>query len=373
MSSCRGKGDSSEDRSYEDVAKASKKKSAKDRKRELEAMYGSQPVTLTQGRLQNTRIAWSLPPHSLDKRLSSIEGKKGNGDKEAKGATIMEDYEQSFAVHDLIQVNTRAASKKVSIALEQTFAVDNSGDHSPLQNTGYINKQSVRFGADASLHNKIEDVPPLNKDLDLATLSQSGLCLSALPTRFQKPQIVLLRREKPKDITANLFLESFPTGRLGFMEGEPWRCKKGKRVMSDAQRKPYAIIVHSLSGGGKNLFRICGVTPLYGDQRKNRDTGFFTHAEVKNAGGIGAIKFTMNVRGERPEMYRTEFFGPSLFRWGKGQPRGVLIKNAATGQESARITFLGGAKAVLIEPDHDIRLMICFAAIIEEMIGKRLL
>ncbi|KAG7354716.1 hypothetical protein IV203_004072 [Nitzschia inconspicua] len=371
MSSCRGKRDSFEDRSYEDVAKASKKKSAKDRKRELEAMYGSQPLGLTQGRLENTHIAWSLPPHSMDKLVSSTEGKKGNDDKKAKGATIMEDYEQSFVVHDLVQVNTQAAS---NIALDQTFAVDNSGDRSPFKNTGNINKQRVRFGADASLLNKIEDASPLNKDSsDFATLSQSGQRLSALPTRFQKPQIILLRRERPKDITANLFLESIPTGRLGFMEGEPWRCKKGKRVMSDTQRKPYAIIVHSLSGGGKNLFRICGVTPLYGDQRKNRDTGFFTYAEVKNAGGIGAIKFTMNVRGERPETYRTEFFGPSLFRWGKGQPRGVVIKNAATGQESARMTFLGGAKAVLIEPDNDIRLMICFAAIIEEMIGKRLL
>jgi hypothetical protein len=216
-----------------------------------------------------------------------------------------------------------------------------------------------------------EDTRP-PRHLDLTTLSKTDPCLSALSTRSRKPQTVVLRRENPKDVTSNLFLESIQGVRLAFMEGEAWRCE-GQRVMTDTNWNPYAIIIHSLSGGGKNLFRICGIYPLYAYQRKNRETGLYTHAEVKNAGGIGVISYTMNARGESPEEYATDFFGPSIFSWGRGRPtRGVIIKNVTTGDECARMTFLGRAKTVLVEPDNDIRLMICFAAIIEEMIGKRM-
>ena len=156
------------------------------------------------------------------------------------------------------------------------------------------------------------------------------------------------------------------------MEGEPWKTEEGQRIMTDTKRNPYAFILHNHSGGGKNIFRICGTRPLYADQRKNRDTRLYTYAEVKNAGGIGRIQFSLTVRGEPSETHYTEFFGPSIFRWGRGRTRGVVIKNKSTGEESARLTFLGGAKVLVVEPDNDIRLMICFAAIIEEMMGKRM-
>jgi hypothetical protein len=109
---------------------------------------------------------------------------------------------------------------------------------------------------------------------------------------------------------------------------------------------------------------------MYQDQRKNRESGYFTYAEVKNSNGLG-VRFSMKLRGEKPEKYTTEYFGPSIFKWGRGNPKGFIVKNES-GDECARITFLGGAKAVAVQPDHDIRLMICFAAIIDEMVGKRM-
>jgi hypothetical protein len=137
----------------------------------------------------------------------------------------------------------------------------------------------------------------------------------------------------------------------------------------DTDGNVYAVIIHFEMDGGKNFFKICGVQPMFEDQRKSRESGLFTYAEVKNSGRIG-VKFTMKLRGGS-EKYASEFFGPSIFKWGRGKARGVSIKNA-NGDESARITFLGGAKAVSVEPDHDIRLMICFAAIIDEMVDKRM-
>ncbi|KAG7354715.1 hypothetical protein IV203_004071 [Nitzschia inconspicua] len=127
MGSGKKKKGSTEDHSDEErPKKESKKRSAKERKRELEAMYGSQPVPPTQPRPENIRMASSLPT-DLDSPVSQRERKKSTKAKKRTGATAMEDNEQSFAVHDLVQRRpnmTRVASKKETAVLEQSFEVE---------------------------------------------------------------------------------------------------------------------------------------------------------------------------------------------------------------------------------------------------------
>jgi hypothetical protein len=129
---------SSKDRSLEDVEVGhekgfddfgnTKKKHAKDRKRELESMYGSQPLPQPPERPTNTRLASSLPT-DLDKELSTSEGKnkKSKSSKTKNVIAELEENEQSFQLHDLVKRRPnmpRAESKKRHSIAEQSFAVD---------------------------------------------------------------------------------------------------------------------------------------------------------------------------------------------------------------------------------------------------------
>ncbi|KAL3909201.1 MAG: hypothetical protein SGILL_008176, partial [Bacillariaceae sp.] len=216
------------------------------------------------------------------------------------------------------------------------------------------------------------------RELDLTFVAKRGLCLSALPTTSESPQTILLRRENLRDKTSNLLVESIRGDRLATIDGEgediilqnPESTPAERKLVQDAEGNIYAVILRSLNGDGKNHFRICGVEPMYVSQNKSRESGLYTYAEVKNSGVLG-VKFTMKVRGEEQEKYKSEFFGPSIFKWGQGKPRGFLIKDTKD-TECARITILGGAKVVSVEPNVDVRLVACFAAIIDEMVEKRM-
>ena len=236
------------------------------------------------------------------------------------------------------------------------------------------------FGADNSCPIIDEDLPPPTpRQLDLTAAGKQGLSLSTLPTTFDNPQTILLRRTSPKDKDSDLVVESIRGDRLATIDGEaesitlqnPDSTPADRRLVQDNEGNIYAVILRTLSDGGKNQYRICGVDKMYEEQRKSRESGLYTHAEAKNSGGFG-VQFSMKIRGPGElTKYVTEFFGPSIFKWGRGRPRGFLIKNTA-GRECARITLLGGAKAISVEPQMDVRLMTCFAAIIDEMVEKRM-
>lgn len=113
---------SSKDGSFEDSKKSSKKKNAKDRKRELESMYGSHPVTSTQAKVESKRMSSSLPIDTSGEAL-----KKSKHSKKMEGARAMDENEQSFAFHELVQRRpniSRAESKKKPSKPEQSFAVE---------------------------------------------------------------------------------------------------------------------------------------------------------------------------------------------------------------------------------------------------------
>jgi hypothetical protein len=206
------------------------------------------------------------------------------------------------------------------------------------------------------------------KSLDLTTFSKSGICLSALPTVSEKTQTILLRKENPKDVNSGIVLESLRGDRLAMIDGTTSQ-ESSQRIMTDSDGNTYAVILHH-DMDGHNRFKICGVQPMYSNQRKSRLSGYYTYAEVKNSSCLG-VKFSMKLRGAASEKYISEYFGPSIFKWGHGNPKGFIIKNGS-GNECARITFLGSAKAVAVQPYHDVRLMICYAAIVDEMVGKRM-
>jgi hypothetical protein len=215
--------------------------------------------------------------------------------------------------------------------------------------------------------------------LDVTLAAKRGISLSSLPTVGDTPQTILIRKENIKDAaTSDWIVETIRGDRLATIDGEgesivlqnPESTPANRRLVQDTEGTVYAVIFRTLSGGGKNHFRICGVEKMYEQQRKSRESGLYTYAEVKNSGSIG-VRFTMKVRGDSAEKYVTEFFGPSIFKWGRGRPRGILIKNEA-GKECARITILGGAKAISVEARTDVRLMTCFAVIIDEMVEHRM-
>jgi hypothetical protein len=129
---------SSKDRSFEDVEKGhekclddsgqTKKKRAKDRKREIESMYGSQPLPPPPERPTNSRLAFSLPT-DMDTLLSTNEGKnkKSKKSKSKKEAADLEENEHSFELNDLVQRRpnmSRVASSKKPSSPNQSFALE---------------------------------------------------------------------------------------------------------------------------------------------------------------------------------------------------------------------------------------------------------
>ena len=142
---------------------------------------------------------------------------------------------------------------------------------------------------------------------------------------------------------------------------------KERRALRDENGELCAVIVRTVMDAGQNRFRLCGRTKAYPDQRKGKDTGYYTWGEVKNSSGIN-VKFSMKLKGGSETKYVTETFGPSLFNW--NTPRGFIIKQ---GKEACcRITYLGDSRGIVLAPNVDKCLMLCFAAIIEEMVEHRM-
>jgi hypothetical protein len=269
----------------------------------------------------------------------------------------------------------------------------------------------------------------VGRDVDLADLSNIGLSLSSLPTVSRKIQTVVLRKEPMKRNGSSsrrsgtrLLIESVRGDRLAVMDPTDhytpfantsstdtktpndgasnlgnnksnYNYNKNKqidtpdqRIIRDTDGNLYAVVIRSVVDG-RHKFKICGDQPMFPGHRRSRESGFHTYAEAKNWSGLG-IRFGMKVRGgdaaqdgeeEQEEecasstsKYVTESFGPTFLQLGQGRPRGFHIKDSSDGQECARITVMGNVKAISVRPYHDIRLMICFATIIDEMVENRL-
>jgi hypothetical protein len=194
-------------------------------------------------------------------------------------------------------------------------------------------------------------------------------------------QTLLLRRQKSKDTGSDFVVESLHGDKLASIESPVVVGNETlERIVSDVDGNIYAVILEKVVDGGIHRYKICGTQPIFPDQRRSRDSGLFTYAEVKNSSGIG-VKFTMKLRGDTQDKYVTESFGPSIFRWGQTtRARGFVVKKmidagskkGSDGKEVCKITFLGAGKALSISPDQDFRLMIAYSAIIDEMVEKRL-
>ena len=143
-----------------------------------------------------------------------------------------------------------------------------------------------------------------------------------------------------------------------------------QRFLRDANNNLAAIVMrHRDSGDGTFRYRIFGGEALYKGQRRISETGLYKWGDVKASKNIG-LRFTMQVKARPPELtkYVTEHFGPSLFNLAK--PRGFAIKK--DDDAVAKVTRLGDKQGLALAPDVDPCLIVCFVAIIDEMIGKRL-
>ena len=151
---------------------------------------------------------------------------------------------------------------------------------------------------------------------------------------------------------------------LAKLETSPDRTR---RLLWDANGELCAIVIKSVVRG-QNKFKICCDKPMSVDHRRSHGVGYYTWANVKNSNGFG-VKFSMTCKSEPDSKFTTESFAPSLLNWGKS-PRGYIIKkdDVACG----RLTNLGGARGLVLGKGIDMCMMICYAAIIDEMVENRL-
>lgn len=145
-----------------------------------------------------------------------------------------------------------------------------------------------------------------------------------------------------------------------------------RRLLKDADGRVCAMILRNQEKDGPHSFTICGSKPSFKGQNMSYDRygkSFFRWAEVRNLGGFGG-KFALE--GPRDKANKPTFvtkpFG-SLFRLKK--TRGHVVLNQKQ-RECARILSVKAGKGVLIGPNQDSGLMLCYAAIVDEMIEQRL-
>jgi hypothetical protein len=193
----------------------------------------------------------------------------------------------------------------------------------------------------------------------------TGMC-SSLPITNDCETVILRCDEKDHKVAREIVLETITGELIATLDFDP---AKERRTLRDADGELCAIIVHEVVDGyQQHVFKICGPKKMNKHHRRSKHSGYYTWAEVRNSSGIN-VRFSMKVRGHNGEAkYVTETFGPSLFKW--GTPRGFVVKQ---GQKACtRITYLGDSRGIVVAPNVDKCLMLCFALIIEEMVENRM-
>jgi hypothetical protein len=146
-----------------------------------------------------------------------------------------------------------------------------------------------------------------------------------------------------------------------------------QRLLKDSDGRVCAMILRSQDMDGTNSFTICGLKPAVKRQKMTHDTfgqGYLKWAEVRNLGGLGgqfALKHTRDDTSSN-STFVTKSFG-SLCRPKK--TRGHVVRNQKQ-TECAKIVSLKKGKGVLVAPKEDPGLMLCYAAIVDEMIEHRM-
>jgi hypothetical protein len=189
----------------------------------------------------------------------------------------------------------------------------------------------------------------------------SPLCTS-LPIT-EDATTVFLKATQGSDDARELSIKNIQGETLATWEASSCRTM---RVLKDASGNICAYIQHSLVNG-QNKYKICSYKPM-NDEHQSGHTGLYTWAEVKNAGTFG-VKFSMRMRGNSPDRFTTESFAPSLLHWSKRTRGFLMLKNK---EACARLTHLQSAKTLDVPPGIDLCLMICYTAIIDEMVESRL-
>jgi hypothetical protein len=231
-------------------------------------------------------------------------------------------------------------------------------------------------------------------------------CKSALKINME---MFVIRKTDPGDSNSTLTVETACGQPVALLDGPnqinstktPTKSITTKtvttsphRIIRDASDGNVLAMISHVITDGKNHYKIFGLRPMYPGQRRNRTTGLYSYADIENNGSwLSGAKFVMTL----PELsitYTASFFGPSVFKWGKGEPRGYDIFEGSQTQtrvskavmsrnkqyppmaKIAKNILLGSgennATAVIVSKDHNAVLMVCFAAIISEMVEKRM-
>jgi hypothetical protein len=147
----------------------------------------------------------------------------------------------------------------------------------------------------------------------------------------------------------------------------------GRRILIDSGNQVCAIIDYKKSLEGKYIFQIHGQKQMTADKKMSYGEDKCAWAEVVNTGALG-LRFRMKVRDI---CFQTKSNGSSFSSCCfSSSPRGLSIyRKAVDGKkydECGEITFYGDFKSVVISRNMDFGLMLCFTAIIDEFIERRL-
>jgi len=152
---------------------------------------------------------------------------------------------------------------------------------------------------------------------------------------------------------------------------------QGKRIIKDAfGRTCAAIFLKTESMGGMvgvNVFKICGNKPASRSQRLSNETGYYTWAEVKNTGVLGAKfvmdRFSPETLSCSADQHSTKTFG-SLFN--KQKDKGCVIFDSKKKECTKMASLENRDKGILVGPRRDLCLILAFCAVVDEMMERRL-
>eukprot|EP00539_Tryblionella_compressa_P011106 CAMPEP_0178804382 /NCGR_PEP_ID=MMETSP0745-20121128/15049_1 /TAXON_ID=913974 /ORGANISM="Nitzschia punctata, Strain CCMP561" /LENGTH=402 /DNA_ID=CAMNT_0020463677 /DNA_START=25 /DNA_END=1233 /DNA_ORIENTATION=- len=242
---------------------------------------------------------------------------------------------------------------------------------------------------------------PMDTTISATSSVSVGVQLDGNSARKTTQRTLMLRKQKPD---STLKVETLDGNQFAtIVPASARRSSSYVRAVRDAADGTELCYISQTMQNGIHRYKIFGRKPIYANQPRSRETGYYTYADVKNVGGISGVRFAMtlrrNVKAENqveqnetnsdPQsstpstLYTADFFGPSVFMLGRGHPRGFLVRNDA-GKKCAKFVRLGAgnneAIAVTVsskESDktnnsHATLLLFCFAAIIEEMVNKRM-
>eukprot|EP00980_Cylindrotheca_fusiformis_P022426 scaffold9290_cov107-Cylindrotheca_fusiformis.AAC.4 len=154
----------------------------------------------------------------------------------------------------------------------------------------------------------------------------------------------------------------------------------GRRVLKDAEGRTCAYIFHTKNLEGRNTFKICGARPMSNHHTISLERGSYIWADVQNTGSVSP-KFCLTIRKEAEPTkklvrFKTRSVGSRYLSCFDKEPRTFSIYHKSEEGKKyegcGKISFYRDSRGVMVSKNMDYGLMLCYAAIVDEMIERRM-